>query len=282
MSVKSLFSLILLCGACGLASAQSSSMQILTGFRHDGPGRVLSSSSTFALGMTRDGTTFVDSASVADTVQIRGEVRPEPAQVGQTADIFVVDRLLGTNEFRMRTRDNVWVPWNVMVSTLVPFREDVPLTNAVPVDMFTGTLGTAGQHRLFLGYMPADGILRYHVNGLPITITAQGQSARDQAFSLFTSNISPNIVASICIACHVNGGSAPSVGAYSLRTPPENNLQANFDIFRSLVQLRGASFVLSKASGGNEHSGGVQLASGSAAHQNFAQFLNLLSQDLGQ
>jgi hypothetical protein len=280
MRAKSWLSLILLCCACADVSAQSTGLQTLTGYRHDGPGRVVPSSSTFALGMTRDnGATYTSTASVNDTVTIRGEVRPEPANVGQTADIFVVDRLLGTNEFRMRTQDGVWVPWNVTVATLVPFREDVPLTSALPVDMFTGTLGTAGEHRLFLGYMAPDGILRYHTSGLPLSISAQTQSAREQAFNQFASSISPEIVATRCITCHVNGGSAPSVGAYALRQPPETNLSANFDIFNNLVDTRGANFVLSKATGGNEHSGGVQIVAGSAEAQRFAAFLNLLTQD---
>ena len=43
-----------------------------------------------------------------------------------------------------------------------------------------------------------------------------------------------------------------------------------------------ANVVLSKAGGGNEHSGGVQLVSGSAEHQQLANFLNLLVQYLAQ
>jgi hypothetical protein len=283
MRATRLINLLLLLGFCGSALAQSTSLQSFSGFRDEGSGRVSDSNATFALGVTRDnGATYINSAGVSDSVQILGEVRPDPAHIGQTADIYVVDRLLDTNEFRMRTQDNVWVPWNVMIATLVPFRTNVPLNGPVLVDMFTGTLGTAGNHRLFIGYKPADGVLRYHVYGLPLTISAQSQSAREQALSLFTSTISPNIVAVTCIACHVNGGSAPSVGAYTLRSPPESNLQANFDIYRGLVQSRGANFILSKASGGNEHSGGMQLSSSSAEYQSFSNFLNLLAQDLAQ
>ena len=280
MRAKSWLTLVLLSCVCGSTLAQSSSLQTLTGYRHDGPGRVAPSSASFALGMTRDdGASYANSASVSDTVQIRGELYPEPANVGQTADIFVVDRLVGTNEFRMRTQDGLWVPWNATVSTLVPFRENVPLGGSVAIEMFTGTLGTAGEHRLFLGYMPSDGILRYHTSGLALAIGAQAGSARDEALRLFTATISPEIVATLCIACHINGGSAPSVGAYALKQPPENNLAANFAIFANLVDQRGAAYVLSKATGGNEHSGGVQIPAGSAQAQRFASFLDLLSQD---
>lgn len=282
MRLQRLLCLSLLASVCVNVLAQGGSLQVFSGFRHEGPNRVSDSNATFALGTTRDnGATYITSAGVADTVQIRGELRPDPAHIGQLADIYVVDRVLETNAFRMRTQDDVWVPWGVTVATLVPYREDVPLTAAVQVDMFSGTLGTEGNHRIFLGYAPADGVLRYHTSGLPLSVTQAG-SAREQAFNLFTSTVSPNIVAVTCSACHVNGGSAPSVGAYALRTPPASNLQANFDIFRGLVQQRGANFVLSKASGGNEHSGGVQLMPGSSEYQQFGSFLNLLAQDLGQ
>jgi len=281
MRVTRLIGLILLLCVTNASFAQSTQLRVFSGYRHDGPGRVIDSNATFALGMTRDGVTYIDSAGLSETVIIRGEVHPEPVHTGQNADIFVVDRILSTGEFRMRTRDGVWVPWNVMVSTLVPFRENVALGDTVPVEMFSGTLGIAGEHRIFIGYRPhVDGVLRYHTSGLPLTITEQSGTPREQAYSLFVSTISPNIVATRCIACHVPGGSAPSVGAYSLRAPPESNLQSNFETFRALVQLRGVAFILSKATGGSNHSGGVQLTAGTAEYRSFENFLNLLAEDL--
>ena len=280
MSATRLISLTLLLCFCGHSFAQNASLQTFSGFRHEGPNRVSDSNATFAVGATRDGgATWTNSAAVTETLRIVGEVRTDPAHIGQRGAIYVVDRLLETNEFRMRTQDGVWVPWNVMVATAVPFREDVLLESIVPVEMFTGTLGTAGNHRLFVAYAPADGIARYHTTGFPLTISAQPEP---EAFNLFTSTVSPNIVAVTCIACHVNGGSAPSVGAYALHSPPESNLQANFDIFRGLVQLRGADFILTKASGGNQHSGGVQLTPGSADYRDLSDFLNLLAQELSR
>jgi len=282
MSVNSGLSLFI---ACVLACAstqvlsQNAQMQTRGGVRHAGAGRVLDSNATFALGMTRDnGATFTSTANVTDTVQIRGEIRPETAHVGQTADIFVVDRILTTGEFRMRTGDGVWVPWNASVSTLVPYRERVALDSTVTIDMFSGTLGSAAEHRFFLGYLPADGILRYHASGMPITIAA---SASERANGLFVSTISPSIIAARCSLCHVNGGLAQAGGAHHIfRLPLESNLSANFDIFKGLIALRGASHVLTKVTGGNAHGGGVQLTSGTAEYEAFAEFVNLLASEL--
>ena len=272
--------------ACLLASvqtfAQNAAPQTFSGFRHNGPGRVLDSNATFALGMTRDnGASYVSTAGLTDAVQIRGEIRPEAGHVGQTADIFVVDRILDTGEFRMRNQSGVWVPWNATVTTLVPYRERVTLTSAVTVDVFTGTLGSTGGHRIFLGYLPADGVLRYHTSGLALTINQQSLSASDQAYNLFVSSISPNLIAPRCIACHVSGGSAQAGGAFHIfRQPLDSNLRVNFDIFKGLLTLRGATYVLAKAAGGNSHGGGVQVTGNSAEYQKLAEFLNLLASDL--
>lgn len=281
-SFKTAFRLFLFC-CLGFASvhalSQTATLQSRAGVRHDGPGRVLDSNATFSLGMTRDnGATYTSTAAVTDTVQIRGEIRPEASQVGQTADLFVVDRNLTTGEFRMRTKDGVWVPWNVTVSTLVPYRERVSLTSTVSVDMFSGTLGNAAEHRIFLGYLPADGVLRYHTSGMPLTIAA---SANDRAYGLFTSIISPNIIAARCSLCHVSGGLAQAGGAMHIfRLPLASNLTANFDIFKSLIAARGSAYVLSKVTGGNAHGGGVQLTAGTAEYQSLAEFVNLLASTL--
>src|SRR5688572_9484770 len=147
MTASQCFRLFLFCclGVASMqASAHTSTLQSRTGVRHDGPGRVLDSNTTFSRGMTRDnGTTYTNTAAVTDNVTIRGEIRPEASQIGQTADIFLVCRNLTSGDFRMRTNDGVWVPWNATVSTLVPYRERATLTSTVSVDMFSGTLGSA-------------------------------------------------------------------------------------------------------------------------------------------
>jgi hypothetical protein len=265
----------------GQALAQSTTLQTLQGSRHDGPGRVATSASTFAVGITRDnGATFVSTASVADTVQIRGEIRPEPANVGLAADIFVVDRLLDTGAFLMRNQAGVWVPWGATVSTLVPFLEKVTLTTALSVDMFSGTLGTAGNHRIFLGYLPPDGILRYHTSGLPVTITAQSQTQtpQQQANALFAAKISPNIVPQ-CAACHFPGTTiAPTASHTFVDGNGSAELTSNFNSFKSLLTLRGKAFILAKVRGDNSHQGGQIFSANSQSYRDLDEFLTLLGQ----
>lgn len=273
-----LFSMAALVSASVSLAGQAFAQTTLGGSRHDGPGRVATSSSSFSLGVSRDsGATFVSTATVAETVLIRGEVRPEAANVGQPATLFVVDRLLDSNmnhiSFMMRTQSGVWVTWNGSVATLQAFRENQTLTSVVSLDLFTGTLGTAGNHRFFLGYMPPDGILRYHVNGLPITITA-AQSKTDQAKALFASKISPNIVLATCISCHIAGGSAGHVHTF-LPGSSTSQLDANYNVFVGLMG-RGKTFVLGKVSGAIQHDGGGIFPTNTQQYKDLSQFLTLL------
>lgn len=272
-----LLSLTALCCLTGQALAQTSaSLTDLNGGRHDGPGRFVDSNASFRLGMTKDsGATFVDTARLSDTVQIRGEITPEEGNIGQPADIFVVDRL-GPTSFRMRNQDGVWVTWNGSVSALVPFREDVVLGANVPVEMFSGTLGTAGVHRLFLGYMAPDGILRYHVNALTLTITEQ--TALEQANALFSSRISPDTVQGICISCHFVGTTvAPQAAHAFVEGSSSSALATNFTELRNLNTSRGSSYILSKVTGGSGHQGGALMSTTSQEYKDLQEFLNLLN-----
>jgi hypothetical protein len=264
------------------ALAQTTSMPNFAGSRHAGPQKVDASSSSFDVGMTRDnGATFDTTAGVSDTVDIRGVIHPEPGNVGWAADIFVVDWLRDTNEFRMRTKDNVWVPWNATVSTLIPYQEHVTLTSALSVPIFTGTLGTAGNHRIFLGYRAPDGILRYHTTGMPVTVTeTPTQTPLEQATVFFAASISAQIVLSNnngCIQCHTNGGAAQGLSIHSfVSANTSNHLTTNFTQFRNLFTARGKAFILSKVRGESNHVGGQVLPPTSQDYRNLEQFLDLL------
>ncbi len=143
-------------------AAPSSTPTTLTGTAFKGQADpVASSAASFAIGLTLNhGGAYTTTASVSQDVRIIGFITPEPQHVGQLVDIFVVDRV-NLGSFLNKNQDGVWLLWNGRVADLVPWREDVLLTNNLQVDIFTGRIGTPGDHRIFLGYMPADGTLRY-------------------------------------------------------------------------------------------------------------------------
>ncbi|HEY0963840.1 MAG TPA: hypothetical protein VGE69_15930 [Pseudomonadales bacterium] len=253
-------------------------MENRQGSRHAGPGAVNPSTATFAVGVTRDsGASFVTTAGINDTVQIRGEIRPEADNIGQTADIFVVDRLLGGG-FKMRDQSGVWIDWNASVSSLVPFREDVFLDAVESVDMFSGTLGLAGEHRLFLGYLPPDGILRYHTSGSPLAIAeVSTQTPQEQAKALFAMTIHQGIVQDNCTFCHRPGdGATAGVHQFAIGSG-QAEIDANFEKFNAMM-ARGKDYILGKVRGENGHLGGAALPRNSAAYPDFERFLTLLEQ----
>jgi hypothetical protein len=261
----------------GQLLAQSTTMETRQGSRHAGPGAVNASASTFAVGITlNNGASFVNTATVSQSVGIRGEIRPEPANVGQTASIFVVDRLLGGG-FMMRNQSGTWVSWNASVSSLVPFKVNEPLDAVESIAMFTGTLGTVGDHRIFLGYLPPDGILRYHTSGLPLSITAAStQTPMEQATALFSSKINPNIVQNSCISCHIDGGLAGHLHTFVVGSST-SALNTNFNVFRGLMG-RGKPFLMNYVASTNTSHQGGQAVQGAQNIADFDQFLTLLQQ----
>lgn len=277
LRILSLFLLSLL--ASLQAAGQSGSLTEMTGARFESAAnRVADTNASFALGLTLDdGSSFRTSALLSDSVRIMGRIRPDPAHVGQTADIFLVDRV--NLVFMMKNQDGNFVPWDARVPTLVPFLEAQTLSADMEVEVFSGTLGEAGDHRIFIGYLPAGGSLHYTPEPHRLEITEESPSER--AFAMFSSTISPDIVETLCIQCHVSGGSAHAGGAYHIfRSPPGDYLESNFSIFQGLVKNRSVSYILSKVTGGSSHGGGVQLTSGSQEYQALAEFLELVAQDL--
>jgi hypothetical protein len=263
--------------------AQANAMETRQGWRHVNGGGVSQSASTFAVGMTRDnGASYISSASVSETVEIRGEIRPEPANIGLPADIFIVDRLVDSNgghiSFSMRS-GGVWLDWDGTFPKLLPFQKDIPLSDNHPITMFSGTLGTAGNHRIFLGYRAPDGIVRYHASGgLPVTITeAQTQSPLVQATALFEARIAPNIV-SMCVSCHADGNPIAGHLHTFIGAGTSASLSADFTTFRSLLASRGKAFILNYVGGVSLHQGGQVVPQGTQNYTDLSQFLTLLEQ----
>ncbi len=259
--------------------AQTTTMETRQGSRHTGPGAVAASSSTFGVGITKDnGATYVSSASVSETVQIRSQVKPEAANVGQVGDIFLVDRVIndsgGHISFHMQDQSGAWPPWNGTVSLLVPRVDNRTLDATMDITLFSGTLGTSGNHRIFIGYMSnSDNILRYHTSGLPLTITA-AQTPSQQAFAMFQTSIHAQITQDICTVCHIQGGLGQSAHVFQVGTSA-SIVQANYNVWLGL-KTRGKASLMSLLTQGNGHSGG-QVIQGSQTVANFDAFLTLLT-----
>lgn len=279
MRTNSLLALLAAALLSGAALGQSTSLTEIDAVRNikNDPTARKDTNAFFAFGLTRDnGATFVTSASSDENAEIRGEIHPEPEHVGLTTDLFMVIRL-EDNSWWMKDTGGNWQEWPrpIMVSKLVPFRTNVALDANIPVTFLSGMITDfSGELRLFLGYEdPTNGILQHNPNAHKVTISIQ--TAEEMAFELFESRVSPNIVQSVCIACHASGTGQPVPYVFE-RTSSTNHLETNFAVIKSLRSSLGKSFVLSKVSGGVVHSGGAVVQEGSQNYEDLEELLTLL------
>lgn len=148
--------------------ADSPGLPLLPGARFD-PANV-ESSARFAAGVSPDaGRTLQTAALTADTLTIRGFIQPEAAHVGHAADLFIVARIAG--QFMMRTPQG-WRGWSGNVRDLQAWRSGVTLDAEMHVEVFSGRIAAPGTYVVFLGYRPADGVLRYTPAGQGLAIGA--------------------------------------------------------------------------------------------------------------
>jgi hypothetical protein len=218
----------------------------------------------FTLGLSlTNGTTFQTTALTTDSLKLMGTIKPEPTQVSQDADIYVVAEL-GGNWF-MRNQDGNFVPWNSSVPSLVAFRSKQTLTNNHPVDFLTGSIPIVGTFNLFMGYKANDGDLIFTPQPRQISITTPivvppNNTVREQATELFASRISSIIQTNPgkqpCITCHINRGLAGNTSLIFVPTTNSNHLSLNFDQFVNLATRRGKNYMLDTVQGRNEHTSG--------------------------
>jgi hypothetical protein len=242
-------------------------------------GTSLDTNVSFTLRMTLAGAdTPLDSATLGEDVSVTAIIRPESEDIGQPTDVILVDYL--PPSLNMRNADGNFVSWNGSLKTLVPYLEDVTLESELDVEVFSGQLGSTGNHRIFVGFTVGD-TLYFTPSALRFDIEEPvvEASALEQARELFESTISPTIVQTRCIACHVANGAADG-GAQHIfvRTSNSNHLTINFDEFEQVRSANGSKYILDKAQGMLAHGGGLQLTSGSTGFNDLSDFLDLLDQ----
>ena len=277
--------IIILMGVAFVSSAQEVLPREINAARNiRGIGTTLDTNTRFTLEMRISGSeALVDTVNLQDSVEITTQINPEQEDIGELADIILVSAHPQTG-FTMRNEDGNFVPWNGVVPDLVPFQEQVPLSDGMEVEILSGELGVSGDHRLFVGFLIRGDTLYFTPQALKFTIHEAPQStAREQALELFETRVSPNIIHSdpgLCIQCHIAGGLADIRGAFHkfVSTTNSDHLSINFEILDQLNQLRGSQFILAKVQGGNAHGGLQRLVVGSDDFNDLAEILDLLTQ----
>ena len=250
-----------------------------------GQGTSLNTNARFSLSMRQSGSeTLINTASVEDNVVITAVITPESSDIGEVADIIIVDAN-ATTGFTMRNLEGNFIPWNGVVPDLVASQEDVQLSAQTEVDVFSGELGTSGSHKMFVGFLVRGDTLYFTPQALKFTIQEAAPDALQQAQALFETNISPEVIQSSsdgCIECHKIGGLADGIAQhlFTLTADPDH-LSKNFDIFDQLVKDNGIDFILSQVldnDPADAHLGGVVLENGSSNYSSLVEFLELLDQ----
>ena len=232
---------------------------------------------TFTLSMTLAGDNSpIESATIGQEVSIKAIIRPESEDIGQPANIVLVD--FQPPSLTMRNSDGNFVSWDGKLGNLVPYLEEITLEDEFEVEVFSGQLGTTGGHRIFVGFSVDDALyftpsaLRFDIEEDVVTPTF-----REQAIELFNTTISPTIIQTRCIVCHVTGGQAAGqADNIFVRTSNTDHLSINFAELESLHSATNSSYILNKASGMTSHGGGAQISNGGTLFNDLSDFLDLL------
>ena len=213
----------------------------------------------------------LDSATqitTSDASKLTLKISSATEDLGKSADIYNAV-LVNKKDWWMLDTNGNYIPWNIRLKTLEPFREGVSLEEEVSLEFLSGKFNVTGELRYFFAYVAGDA--NYFVatpKAIKLNIVEGGGETSSAALSLYKDDVEEQIVQSKCIVCHVDGGLARNS---DLRFSQRNELSAenNFDTFKSFLQSRegGTDYILENASGGRGHPGGVQLAEGGAQYK---------------
>ena len=114
------------------------------------------SSARFALSMTKNGECGHSAeALTTDSLKISVSITPEEAQLDKTFDIFLVLSL--NSQLLILSSTGELIPFTGNIADLVPFIDDVKLSQSFEFTLFEGQLSPAIDINLFVGYMTSDG-----------------------------------------------------------------------------------------------------------------------------
>lgn len=227
----------------------------------------------FAISITSpNGLTQISTLLVNEAVTITGIINADPTHLNQRADIFVVMLDANTGQFYMRNLDGQFEKWNGVVKDLKPTRENVTLTLNYSTPIYTGTYANATRQQVFIGYMSKVSTALLYTP-IPASFEVKTPTSTVAPLTYFSDNIENNILPR-CLACHISGGLAKDSLLILDRSSSTSALN-NFAAFGRVAAAKGIGYILTKATGGNAHTGGVQLGLGSTDYNNLSTFLQL-------
>ena len=244
-----------------------------------------STTARFFAGTSADnGATFGDSFEFDQAVDITAEIQVESAHVGTVGNIYIVVQL--GEDLLIRNTGGDYVPWDMDIATLLPATADKTLVAneqlTIVDDVALGPAGVSDvTFSVFFAYDTAAAPGELYYSGAPLNVTVGAQAPSDpQSLTLYTQNISQQIVQNRCVVCHVSGGAASATRLIYLRDTTTGFLNANYNTLVDFMQTASdaANLLISKPQGGLGHGGGVQLSAGTDL-TNWIEFVNQLESD---
>jgi hypothetical protein len=156
----------------------------------DAEGNSVETNSEFAGGVETDGE-FTDEVSLADEVEVSGDISVDENDVGQVVEIVVFASFVnvdGVVDYFMLNQEGGVELWGSdtggempNVADLVPFQSGVELGNTQFVMMYTGKFVYAGPLAIQFGYRTAEGTVVTNADPIDISITEEETAPVDEA-----------------------------------------------------------------------------------------------------
>lgn len=243
-------------------------------------------------GVTLSGnSSFLGIFQSSDDLSVLLEAAPESSHVGSSGKTYVLAMVGGAAFALFESGD--WQVWDGTITGLGGAQSYSSLQNFNPinVDSVVGLATRDGvriengsiSFSVYVAYDTSSSPGELYYSGAPLQFSLiQPDAFRDQALDIFASSISQAIVQTRCIACHVAGGIARATGLVFQRPSTVSTLN-NFAVFESFLASRddAREYILSKASGGEGHTGGIQLPVGGADYNNMVAMLDALGLTVG-
>lgn len=229
--------------------------------------------------------TFPSILNSSDSIAVDVEFDPELGHQGTAGNAYVI-AVVG-NVLFILDQSGTWLSYDGSFEGLVTAASysalqnfhGLSIDNVINLNSQPGVQANAGNvsFAIYVAYDTSSAPGNLYFSGVPLQFSLMVPTGDSSALEIFESSIADPIIQARCINCHVAGGPARDTGLVFQRTGPASTLN-NYQVFEDFVATRSDArdHILTTASGGNNHTGGVQLAVGGTDYNNMANFLDAL------
>ncbi|PCJ22472.1 MAG: hypothetical protein COA96_14420 [SAR86 cluster bacterium] len=237
----------------------------------------------FAGATTDNGTTFTNSFTASQAVDILTEIQVEPSHVNTVGNLYVAAAL--GEQYFMRAESGNFIPWDTSLETLQATSTNKILDASeliTVIDLAFASAGVASANvNIFLAYNTEANPNEIYYSGTPLNFSIITEDSAT-SFDLFTSNISQPIIQTRCVLCHTSTGVASDSALVYANSSQAGYLTTNYNTLLNYIENapNGANFILSKPQGLTVHGGGVQLTPSSEELSQWTEFVSAVQTEI--